>query len=63
MMVNTPPSTATTTTVAPPATIIFSPYEKTLDMNDKDSVKLFEKGSEKLPYFRLFINDVASRAT
>ena len=52
-------------------TIIFSPYEKTLDMNDKDSVKLFEKGSEKLPSkftgeakdFCLFINDVVSRAT
>jgi hypothetical protein len=40
-------------------------------MNDKDCVKLFEKGGEKLPSkftgeakdFRLFINDIASRAT
>jgi hypothetical protein len=50
-MVNTPvntPSPAPAPTVALPI-IIFSPYEKTLDMNDKDSVKLFKKGSEKLP--------------
>jgi hypothetical protein len=51
-------------------TIIFSPYEKELNMSDKDSIKLYEKGSEKLPTkfsgetkdFRLFIHDVASRA-
>jgi hypothetical protein len=77
-MAANPPVPAPTPAPAPapssasaPVTIIFSPYEKTLDMNDKDSVKLFEKGSEKLPSkftgeakdFRLFINDVASRAT
>jgi hypothetical protein len=46
---------------------ILSPYKKVLDMSDKDYVKLYEKGSKKLPgkdkYFRLFIKDVASCTT
>jgi hypothetical protein len=32
-----------------PPSIIFSPYKNELDMKDKDSAKLFEKGSNKLP--------------
>jgi hypothetical protein len=51
--------------------IIFSPYEKELNMSDNDSVKLYKKGNEKVPTkfsgetngFRLFIHDVASCAT
>jgi hypothetical protein len=48
-----------------------SPYGKDLDINDKDSVKLYEKGSEKLSTkftgevkdLRLFIHDIASCTT
>jgi hypothetical protein len=48
------------------STIIFSPYKKELNMSDKDSVKLYEKGSEQLPTkftgevkdFPLFINGI-----
>jgi hypothetical protein len=43
---------------------MFSPYEKELDMSNKDSVKLYKEGAEQLPTkfsgetedFRLFIN-------
>jgi hypothetical protein len=53
------------------SSIIFSPYEKELDMSDKYLVKLNEKGSEKIPTkftgevknFRFFINKVTPCAT
>jgi hypothetical protein len=58
------------TTTSSPAIVILRPYEMDLDLSDKTGVKLFKDGAEKLPTkfsgevkdFRLFINDVSSRA-